>query len=382
MVIYLRHELISLFTAKAKSITYKFDVKDEKSFLELLTMHGLVGYFYETIDPNSFKEPKYLLKFKQIFQSYISKDVKQQEVIKNLESIFTKEEIPFIFLKGVPLKKIYPNTYERTMGDIDILVKKDDFLKAKEVLEKNNYKYLSATTHHHVYESSSLMEVELHQSITSIVDYDSKGLLDDCWSYVTEKEGIPSFDPSFEYVYLLTHFARHIKTSGVGLRNLIDLEIYLIHHLKDMDQKRLEILLNRVGLQTMHERLLSLLDVLYREKPMTDKDGMVLDYIIKSGVHGLGKEHNYYESKKTYETKKLKKSKFRYFLSEVFPRRTYIMEQYPYLKKYPILLTYAWFVRILKQVFRKPKDTKMRLKAITNDKKTSDIENVYNTLGL
>lgn len=382
MVIQLKDELIQLFKAKHKSITYPFQVKDEKSFLEMLTIHGLVGYFYETIDPKSFKEPKYLLKFKQIFQSYISKDVKQQAVIENLETIFKLEQIPFIFLKGVKLKKLYPNTYERTMGDIDILVKKNDFSKAKQILENNQFKYLSATTHHHVYESSSLIEVELHQSITSNVDYDSKGLLDNCWNYVLDNNGVLSFDPSFEYVYLLTHLARHIKTSGVGLRNIIDLEVYLNAYQKDMDLDKLDSLLNQVGLKTMHERFISLLDALYREKPVTESDDFIFNYILKSGVHGLGKEHAYYESKKTYETRKLKKSKFKYFLSEVFPKRTDLMEHYTYLKKYPFLLPYAWFVRIIKQIFKKPTDTKMRLKAIKDNKKTNYIETLYDTLGL
>nr|WIF88130.1 hypothetical protein QOL21_06560 [Acholeplasma laidlawii] len=68
-------------------------------------------------------------------------------------------------------------------------------------------------------------------------------------------------------------------------------------------------------------------------------------------------------------------------MSEVFPSKDRIKESYPYLKKHPWLLPWAWFVRILKQVF-KVKNTKKRLKSISNDAEVDSVKSVYDYLGI
>ena len=50
--------------------------------------------------------------------------------------LLAKAEIPFIALKGSVLRKYYPHPWMRTSCDIDILVRKEDHTRAKEVIVK------------------------------------------------------------------------------------------------------------------------------------------------------------------------------------------------------------------------------------------------------
>ena len=50
----------------------------------------------------------------------------------------------------------------------------------------------------------------------------------DPWAQVIHiKEDRYQFNPTYEIVYLLYHLAKHLDTSGIGLRSMLDIGIYL-----------------------------------------------------------------------------------------------------------------------------------------------------------
>ena len=51
--------------------------------------------------------------------------------------------------------------------------------------------------------------------------------LKDVWLHTTQLDKFTyGLKPEFEYVYLLTHLIRHIRTSGVGIRSLLDMYVF------------------------------------------------------------------------------------------------------------------------------------------------------------
>src|SRR5690606_24484981 len=128
-------------------------------------------------------------------------------------------------------------TYMRGMGDIDLLVRKEQFEAAKTLLESNGYHLEEATSHHHVYKALDKNTIELHQSIASINDFENIELLKHVWSYTNKVSDYEyKLIPEFEYAYLLLHLARHMRTSGVGIRSLLDIDVYS-NHFKKLDFK-------------------------------------------------------------------------------------------------------------------------------------------------
>ena len=59
----------------------------------------------------------------------------QQKLIRLLKD----HQIPFVILKGTAAAYYYPNPDYRAMGDIDFMVREEDFLPTITLLEQNGY---------------------------------------------------------------------------------------------------------------------------------------------------------------------------------------------------------------------------------------------------
>ncbi len=375
--------IFNLIVSSFKSEIFQFNSDDESKLTQMIIENGLVGLVFNSLGPITFKDSKYYLVLKKAFNEYLIKDVKQNYYMNHLTKLLNNAKIDHLFLKGANLKKLYPKSYMRGMGDIDILVKKEDFEIAKSLLKENEYKFLSATSHHHVYETLDHIYIELHQSIISVVDYENSDFLSHVWSNVIGLENnLKKLKPEFEYIYLLTHLIRHIRTSGVGLRSLIDIYVYMNHYKDIFDCELLNSLLINNSLSDFSEKMIHINKIILGKENSTSMDEEVIEYILRSGIHGTGKSHDKYITKSTFVTKRQKTNRIKYFLNEVFPSRLVLKENYSYLKKYPILLPYAWIERIFKQIFLKPKDTKDRLKAVKGNKLVNKVDEIYKYLGI
>ena len=133
-----------LIEASLKREKVLFETDDENGLLKILFENGLIGLVFNSIDKNSFKEPKHYQKLKEIFGQFVSKDIQQLALLESLKKLFSDNKIDHIFLKGAHLKFLYPETYMRGMGDIDLLVRKEQFEEAMKILESNGYKFSSA----------------------------------------------------------------------------------------------------------------------------------------------------------------------------------------------------------------------------------------------
>jgi hypothetical protein len=99
-----------------------------------------------------------------------------ESTFRKIKSIFDKDGIPLILLKGPHLAHaVYDHPGERTYGDLDILVKPGDFKKAVNILLKNQFIFVEeddknlatfAQTNHWVFQSLLGQMIELHRGFT------------------------------------------------------------------------------------------------------------------------------------------------------------------------------------------------------------------------
>lgn len=370
-------DIFKLIEKSLKNEKHSFFVVDEKKFTQSLIENGLVGLVFEYIDPKSFKNQSYYNLLKEVFKGYVYQDIQQQNLIQTINDKFNEAQIKHIFLKGAHLKKIYPQSYMRGMGDIDVLVPENDVDSAKEIFIKLGFKHESSTSHHHSFIKSGLI-VELHQKLYSINDFENSELLKDVFQYANIVDNyLYDLDYSYEYVYLLSHLVRHIRSSGVGLRSILDIYFFEEKYQNEIDFSLVQELLEKYSMTEFKSKIHYLNQIITNQLELKDqKDFEVIKFIMNSGIHGKGESFDSYKSKRVYEEKRKGISKIKYLVKSLFPKRYVIQEQYPYLKKYPWLLPWAWFVRILKQIF-KPKNTKMRLKSLSNDEDVSKINDVF-----
>ena len=161
--------------------------------------------------------------------------------IREINRLFAKEGLTFIYLKGAAIQKDYKDVSLRPMVDIDILFKREDLLRAYEALHKNNFlssnqkKYLNKNNindfcrrFHHIHViTKNNISIELHHRVTRPQDFEncpiSKSFFDDFISieHFNEKINIPSIENIV--IHSLCHFSINSSFKKL-LRTLIDIK--------------------------------------------------------------------------------------------------------------------------------------------------------------
>ncbi|MGD9964160.1 MAG: nucleotidyltransferase family protein, partial [Candidatus Izemoplasmatales bacterium] len=115
---------------------------NEESFTEIefktIQANQLSGLVFKSLNKNVISLEVYK-KFQTDYYLYIRVDEIQSQLIEQLRMLFNQEKIPFIFLKGSFIKNLYPHKFMRSMGDIDVLVRREDMKRIHEVLENKGY---------------------------------------------------------------------------------------------------------------------------------------------------------------------------------------------------------------------------------------------------
>ena len=174
------------------------------------------------------------------------------------------------------------------------------------------------------------------------------------------------------YIYFMSHAYKHYDISGIGLKFLLDLYVFLEHYEKQMDWNYVAAEIQKLNM-TAFERnsrqlLLSLnnsIDEIYHreehslktissyiESHLEKQYLEMLAYICNSGSHGTVK--NRVENKvKLYEH--VKHPKLHYYVKKSFPDYTFMKIKYPRIAKYKILLPIAWIYRGIDALIHHPK---------------------------
>lgn len=138
--------------------------------------------------------------------------------------------IPYVILKGMSVAIYYPNPKLRSIGDIDLLVNKDDFDIAIESIKKNNYLVLQETGIRHNSYGKNGIEIELHNSYATELANAGKSTIEkliftklDDANKIHIKGHIWRALPEIENgLAVLYHIFHHFRHCGVGFRQIID----------------------------------------------------------------------------------------------------------------------------------------------------------------
>ncbi len=141
--------------------------------------------------------------------------LKLRHVLEYVHTLFEKEAIPYVNLKGVMLNDLlYTNSCRRNIRDIDLLVSPDLIEKAKACLSANGFEfkvqlseeYCFIHTEHGIY-------LEVHTDLILM-----KGLSDQLQQYPSH-----ILDADTHFVYLCAHAAKH---NWQNLQWLIDIGMF------------------------------------------------------------------------------------------------------------------------------------------------------------
>jgi hypothetical protein len=157
-----------------------------------------------------------------------------------LYTLLQKENISFVILKGAAAAIYYPEPIYRCMGDIDFIVKPEDFDRAAKCMSENGYHLIDPNhPRHYEYKKDNII-LELHYRFSVLKDTKSEiwqdDLILDAINHATCETmncfTFPILPPLENGLVLLTHINQHME-NGLGLRQIIDWMLYVDKEMTD-----------------------------------------------------------------------------------------------------------------------------------------------------
>lgn len=159
------------------------------------------------------------------------------KVIYKIQSELSLHNIPVIFMKGQTCGARYPNPKHRMPGDIDFIVKEEDFYRCLDVLDSFSNVNRGLVHEHHGMAHIDDIVLEPHYKVHNYQCPSSdKAMIDmfrkeidsnNFFCALEEDNNVRVFSPTFESVFLISHMVNHIYEEGLGLRQLCDYAMFL-----------------------------------------------------------------------------------------------------------------------------------------------------------
>ena len=383
-------QVLAATQSALKKQMYSDLIDDEKEFFRTLKENGLAGLVLPYIDEK--KVSATFNKFStQVLYEYVTRDEAQQALITKLNDLLNKHDINHIFLKGTKLKTLYEKTFMRGMGDIDILVNPEDIRKIEKIFGDNHILIMSRSPQHDVYQTEKGLLIEIHPSIYYQFNLKYK-LFEKPWDYAKHVANHTyEFTPEFELLFIAYHLAKHFESSGVGLRSILDVGIYVQAYQDSIDEKLLVQYLDQMEMKTFFYHMLYLnkkyfdIDSTFLPPSMHIEENVLSDitqYIAASGVHGKGEKFNEM-APRLVNTKNKKKSKWNVIISSAFPKYKDMKVMYPVIQKCFLLLPIFYVVRVYDLTIKRGRSSRMKIKKLNvGQQEKQHIIQIFETLGL
>ena len=176
--------------------------------------------------------------FQEVYMATVYRSVLLEEEVKAFAARMEEAQVPYAFFKGCELRDLYPTPELRTMGDVDVLVRDEDMARTAAVLRELGYRKEEGGSAVWVLKKDRF-SYEVHRRLAfgtywNKVDYE--GYFAGAFSRLIPGEGSRRFfSPEDHFVFLCFHLAKHLNSSGAGIRMVMDLALFLKAYRERMD---------------------------------------------------------------------------------------------------------------------------------------------------
>ena len=321
--------------------------------IRLSDHHKTTGLLYYAYEKNGISLPEdhaYYLKKKKEF--FAKRYAFQKTAAAEAEKLFTKNEIPHLFFKGLWTAANYAQPDMRYMLDIDILIT-EKFDNAVKILLDLGYGINGEDDKHTELFRAPFATIELHRSL--ITDR-SVTTLDRYWSdiygrLVQSENNVFRFEmtPEDEYLFMITHIILHIlQDGGIGIRSLLDAELFINNKQNELDRNYIDRELEKMRCAGFEQKFTRLCENVFGSESaeLTGSDLQMLKFIFSSGIKGIAKNFHAVRSAEN-------PGRAKYYRSVFFPSYREMHGKYKWLDGKPYLLPAAWVAKAAKGAKRK-----------------------------
>ncbi len=332
---------------------------DWRALLELAAIHSVHGILGHSVMsyPHPDSAPIARTMRQECMQTMLLFS-RRAEAMARLSELLSAERIDHLLFKGYVVRNCYPVPELRTFGDIDFLIRKEDRARCDRLMLDQGFQ--PKTDWEPVY--SYLRGNEFYEIHTEVLEVDVSDKADyrdyfrQIWDY-TKPVGEHAYEltPEFHLLYLLTHIAKHISSSGAGIRMYLDIAFYIRQYRDTLNWRWFSEEVKKLNFTDFVNMTFSLVERCFGVEspiPLRPVEAQVLqdfiDFTMEGGTFGyVGRDASVVQLKKQDRNEE-SVSKGKTLLHRMFPSAATIERRYTYLQGRHWLLPVAWLDRLVR----------------------------------
>mgnify|MGYP002540032957 CR=1 FL=1 len=367
---------------------------DWSRLIQLANIHsvtGILGYTVMNYPDESNAQVAAFLR-QQCLQTLAIQTMRASSMVRLIDKM-DKEGIDHLLFKGYVLKNYYPVPELRTYGDIDFLIhaedrEKSDALMMREKFERKTdwepvYSYFNQTEYYEIH--TDVMEVD----VSDKANY--KGYFRHIWEHAHLIGGHTyELSPEYHFLYLLTHIAKHICSSGAGIRMYMDIAVFVKYFGDTLDWDYVQKELDTLCFTEFANMVLTVVQDYLGVRspfPLQRIDQQVkeefMEYTLAGGVFGYFGRDSGLVSLKKQDRNEEGVSRGKTLIHRLFAPASELEKRYTYLQGRHWLYPVAWIHRLFKtkgkfDVHMKEAQSIM----YTNTEEVLKLKRIYKEIGL
>lgn len=277
-----------------------------------------------------------------------------------LFAAFEEAKLDYMPLKGTLLKAYYPESHLRTMSDVDILIRTEQYSRIKPIMKELGFEEGVESDHEYHWKSGAV-HIELHKRLIPSYNKDLYAYFGEGWEHAIPVEGSNfryTFSKEAQYIYLFAHFAKHFRDGGIGIRHMTDLWVYYQAERPNVSLIQRE--LEKMGLAVFHRNVFTTCANWFGTAESSEMTDYITKFVFSSGAYGNEKAQLEAQAGNS-GPKSGKRAKFRWQLRRLFLPYSQMCQKYPFLKYLPFLLPIMWVVRWFSALLFRGKSLKKEL---------------------
>ena len=237
--------------------------KEWDNLLSIASTHGVLPVVMQMFESRKIEDKdvrKVILKWYAIAQSNKQRYQIRVKTICELAKMFAEEGMDMMVFKGAALAQLYPTPDWRMFNDIDFFLY-GEWKKGVEVMDRHGVKN-RPFYHHNTEATLNGVLLENHYDFVERLNHRLNLVLDDELKKMAQEEGktikatflddhvknVYMMTPTMNAVFLMRHMSAHYVSESIPLRMLNDWILFLNHHAKDVDWKRVCDLYEKSGM--------------------------------------------------------------------------------------------------------------------------------------
>ena len=246
----------------------QWPTEQTEDLLRMNAMQGTGALVYPSILAQEDLSPYARAQMKSVCMSTMQQQVKLQYTLTKAWTALEKAGIPAVLMKGASLAALYPSPEQRTWGDIDLFVGKEQYHPACAVMRDTFPEALKFDEELDHYKHYNLIadgiSIEVHRVTIGLqhpLDEKRYAKMEAYGAMHTDRLTVNGldvqvFEPTFNALFVLFHAWEHMMTKGANVRQLCDLTLLLHHYAAQIDRPRLQRYLNALHLMDVWQLII------------------------------------------------------------------------------------------------------------------------------